>query len=139
MAWLEGSMVEGYVLDKTLGFVTNYLHEFEHVLKRVWDGKENEVFGKVLKGVHTKFVFSPIIRSCTQICINKYKKYKSMDIMNSFQHHSLHSILFVFSSTLCLKMENVVFVACCLRVETLNQINIIIINLDFILVNCKCN
>ncbi len=50
-----------YVLDKTLGFVTNYLHEFEHVLKRVWDGKEDRVFGKVLKGVCTKFVFSPIL------------------------------------------------------------------------------
>ncbi len=61
MAWLVGSMVEGYVLDKTLGFVTNYLHEFEHVLKRVWDAKEKGVFEKVLKGVHTKFVLSLIL------------------------------------------------------------------------------
>ncbi len=61
MAWLEGSMVEGYMLDKILGFVTYYLHEFEHVLKRVWDAKEKGVFGKVLKGVRTKFVLSPIL------------------------------------------------------------------------------
>ncbi len=61
MAWLAGSMVEGYVLDKTLGFVINYLHEFEHVLKRVWDAKEKGVFEKVLKGVHTKFVLSLIL------------------------------------------------------------------------------
>jgi len=69
--------------------------------------------------------------------------------MNSFQHHSLHSILFVFSSTLHPKMAIVVetkpkaqimfFVACCLLVETLNQIGSIIINLDLILVNRKCN
>ncbi len=61
MAWLKGSMVEGYVLDKTLRFVTNYLHEFEHVLKRVWDAKEKRVFGNVLKGVCAKFVLGPIL------------------------------------------------------------------------------
>jgi hypothetical protein len=72
-----------------------------------------------------------------------------MDIMNSFQHHSLHAILFIFSSTLHPKMAIVVktkpkaqimfFVACCLLVETLNQIGNIIVNLDSILVSCKCN
>jgi hypothetical protein len=35
MAQPEGSMVEGYMLEKTLGFVTKYLHEFEHVSRRV--------------------------------------------------------------------------------------------------------
>jgi hypothetical protein len=30
------SMAKGYVLEETLGFVTKYLHEFEHVLKKVW-------------------------------------------------------------------------------------------------------
>lgn len=62
MAWLEGSMVEGYVLDKTLEFVINYLHEFEHVSKRIWDAKEKGVFGKVLKGVCSKFVLRPILK-----------------------------------------------------------------------------
>ncbi len=37
MAQPKGSMVEGYVLEETLGFVTKYLHEFQHVLRRVWD------------------------------------------------------------------------------------------------------
>jgi hypothetical protein len=29
-------MAKGYVLEETLGFVTKYLHEFEHVFKKVW-------------------------------------------------------------------------------------------------------
>jgi hypothetical protein len=35
IAQLEGSMVKGYMLEETLGFVIEYLHEFEHVSKRV--------------------------------------------------------------------------------------------------------
>jgi len=35
MAQPKGSMVEGYMLEKRLGFMTKYLHEFEHVSKRV--------------------------------------------------------------------------------------------------------
>lgn len=31
MAWLEGSMAKGCVLEESLGFVIEYLHEFEHV------------------------------------------------------------------------------------------------------------
>jgi len=56
----KGSMVEGYVLEETLGFVTKYLQEFEHVSRRVWDAEEEGVFGEVLEGVPTKFVLSPI-------------------------------------------------------------------------------
>jgi hypothetical protein len=33
-------MIKGYVLEKTLGFVTEYLHEFEHVTRRIWDAKK---------------------------------------------------------------------------------------------------
>jgi hypothetical protein len=45
MAQPEGLMVEGYMSAKTLGFVTEFFHEFEHVCKRVWDVEEG-VFWK---------------------------------------------------------------------------------------------
>jgi hypothetical protein len=50
MAQLEGSMAKGYILEETLGFLIEYLHEFEHVTKRVWDVKKEylERFWKVL-------------------------------------------------------------------------------------------
>jgi hypothetical protein len=35
MARLEGSIVEGYMLEEKLRFVIEYLHEFEHVSIRV--------------------------------------------------------------------------------------------------------
>jgi hypothetical protein len=41
------------VLEETLGFVTKYLHEFEHVFKRLWDVNEG-ICGEVLGGVFTK-------------------------------------------------------------------------------------
>jgi hypothetical protein len=59
MARPEGSMVEGYMLGETLGFVTEYFDEFEHVSKRVWDVEEG-VFGEVLEGALTKVVLSSI-------------------------------------------------------------------------------
>ncbi len=49
------------MLGQTLGFVTEYLHEFEHVSKRVWDVEEG-VFGKVLKNAPTKVVLSSIFQ-----------------------------------------------------------------------------
>jgi hypothetical protein len=52
MSQLEGSMVKGSVLDETMGFVIEYLQEFQHVSKRIWDVKEEKVVvGEVLKGV----------------------------------------------------------------------------------------
>jgi hypothetical protein len=61
MAQLEGSMVKGYILKETLGFVIEYLHEFEHVTIKVWDAEEEGVCGEVLEGVPTKVVFNPIL------------------------------------------------------------------------------
>jgi hypothetical protein len=46
-------MAKGYVLEETLRFVTKYLHEFEHVSKRVWNVNEG-LCGEVLEGVFTK-------------------------------------------------------------------------------------
>jgi hypothetical protein len=35
LAWPEGSMVEGYVHDECLGFVTEYLQRFQVVRSRI--------------------------------------------------------------------------------------------------------
>lgn len=64
----KGSMVEGYVLEETLGFVTEYLHEFQHVSSRVWDVDEG-VFREVLEGAPTKIILSPILGSFSHACV----------------------------------------------------------------------
>ncbi len=56
----KGSMVEGYILDDIMGFVIEYLQEFQHVSRRVWDVEEKEgVVGEVLKSAIEKYVFNP--------------------------------------------------------------------------------
>ncbi len=58
----EGSMVEGYILDETMGFVIEYLQEFQHVSKRFWDVEEVEEEGvvrEVLEGAIEKYVLGP--------------------------------------------------------------------------------
>lgn len=56
-------MAKGYVLEESLGFVIEYLHEFEHVSRKVWDAEEEEgVSREVLEGVFTKVVFNPILQ-----------------------------------------------------------------------------
>jgi hypothetical protein len=66
MAHPEGSMAENYVLEETLWFVIEYIHEFEHVSRKVWDAKEEEgVFGEVLEGASLKVLLNPILRDLT--------------------------------------------------------------------------
>jgi hypothetical protein len=53
-------------LEETLGFVIEYMHEFQHVSIRVWDAKEEEgAYWEVFEGTRTKMVFSPILRDLT--------------------------------------------------------------------------
>jgi hypothetical protein len=49
MARPEGSMAKGYMLEEMLGFVIEYLHEFEHVSIIVWDAKEKKSFWRGIK------------------------------------------------------------------------------------------
>lgn len=50
-------------MEETLGFVIEYMHEFQHVSIRVWDAKEEEgVYWEVFEGTRTKMVLSPILR-----------------------------------------------------------------------------
>jgi hypothetical protein len=59
----EASMASGYVLDETLGFVTEYMQMFTQVRCRVWDANEEEgVYGEVLKGSRSKFRLLPSTR-----------------------------------------------------------------------------
>jgi hypothetical protein len=57
----EASMAEGYILDKTIGFVTKYLQDFRHVRRKIWDvDEEEEVYGEVMEGAATKLILDPI-------------------------------------------------------------------------------
>lgn len=70
MSQLEGSMVKGSVLDETMGFVIEYLQEFQHVPKIIWDvEKEKGVVGEVLKGVVEKVVLSSTLRDLAHIYV----------------------------------------------------------------------
>jgi hypothetical protein len=70
---LEASMAKGYILDETIGFVTEYLQDFHHVRHRIWDADEEEgVYGEVVEGVATKLIFGPCSMKCgTSICYHK--------------------------------------------------------------------
>lgn len=50
----EASMAQGYIKDETLGYITEYLAEYKHVTRRVWNSDEEEcVIGEVLQGLAT--------------------------------------------------------------------------------------
>jgi hypothetical protein len=54
-------MALGYVLDETLGFVTEYMQMFTHVRHRVWDANEEVgMYGEVLEGSGSKFCLLPL-------------------------------------------------------------------------------
>jgi hypothetical protein len=38
----KASMVEGYIYDKTIGFVTKYMQDFSDVQHHIWDADEKE-------------------------------------------------------------------------------------------------
>ncbi len=58
-------------LCEIFGFVNEYLHEFEHMSKRVWDVKG--VSRDMLEGVPTKFVLNPILWDLEHKMCDKYK------------------------------------------------------------------
>lgn len=59
----EACMAEGYLKDECIGFITEYLHGFEHTQRRVWD--EDEEYGdaeEVLQGAGKPYVMSANLR-----------------------------------------------------------------------------
>jgi len=41
LAKLEGSIAQGYQMEEALGFVTEYMSEYNPTSRRVWDGRED--------------------------------------------------------------------------------------------------
>jgi len=59
LARLEACMVEGYLKDKCIGFITEYLKSFEYMQRHVWD--KDEEYGdakEVLQGAGKPHVMS---------------------------------------------------------------------------------
>jgi hypothetical protein len=47
----EGSMAEGYAMDDTLGFCTEYMTRFSGTIRRVWDSEEDQsMYNEVMEG-----------------------------------------------------------------------------------------
>jgi hypothetical protein len=70
MLHLEGSMAKRYILDETMGFVTKYLQEFQHVSRRIWDANKEGVARKVLEGIVKNVVLTPSLQdlACIVMC-----------------------------------------------------------------------
>jgi hypothetical protein len=65
-AQLEGSMAEGYVMDNTLGFCTEYMSRFTRSRRRVWDDQQKpRLFDEEPKGGGIKWPMSPTLREWT--------------------------------------------------------------------------
>jgi hypothetical protein len=59
----EATIAEGYVKDKCIGFVTEYMQRFEAVQRRVWDADEE--YGdaeEVLEGAGTPYLMNAALR-----------------------------------------------------------------------------
>jgi hypothetical protein len=51
MAQPKASMATGYLMDETLGLITEYMDQFQPSKRRIWDlNKEEGVCGEVLEG-----------------------------------------------------------------------------------------
>jgi hypothetical protein len=49
-----------------MGFVTEYLQEFQHVSRRIWDVKKEEgVAEEILEGAIEKYVLNPKLQDLT--------------------------------------------------------------------------
>lgn len=62
MARPKASMVEGYLKDKYISFIMEYLQQFDTVCQQLWDA--NEEFGdteEVLEGVAKPYVMSAML------------------------------------------------------------------------------
>jgi len=59
MAWPEACMTEGYLKDKCIGFVIEYLYGFEAIQRCVWN--EDEEYNdtkEVLQGIGKSYMLS---------------------------------------------------------------------------------
>jgi hypothetical protein len=83
-------MAEGYILDKTIGFVTKYLQDFCHVRRNIWDVDEEEgVYGEVMEGAATKLTLDPVARDVAHqyvitnvACLAPWVQYTTLNPLN---------------------------------------------------------
>ena len=62
----EAFIADGYLLDKTMGFSTSYMHGFDVVRRRVWDADpEDSVEFEVLEGAPSNVLLSRAERDAT--------------------------------------------------------------------------
>jgi hypothetical protein len=86
----EASMAEGYMVDETIGFVTEYLQDFRHVRQRIWDADEEEgVYGEVLEGAATRLTLDPVTREVAHqyvitnvACLAPWVRYTTLNPLN---------------------------------------------------------
>jgi len=86
----EASMAKGYFLDETIGFVTEYLQDFRHVRRRIWDAYEEEgVYGEVVEGATTKLTLDPIAQDVAHqyvitnvACLAPWVRYTTLNPLN---------------------------------------------------------
>jgi len=57
---LEGCMAKGYVMEVSMGFIIEYLQDFQAMTWKVWDVEEEEgVSREVLEGASSQIVLDP--------------------------------------------------------------------------------
>jgi len=54
MAQPKASMATKYLMDETLGLITEYMDQFQPSKRRIWDSDEEGVCGEVLEGASTR-------------------------------------------------------------------------------------
>ncbi|CAM6039743.1 unnamed protein product [Sphagnum compactum] len=85
----EASMAEGYIYDETIGFVIEYMQEFKHVRRRIWDAYEEEgVCGEVLEAqVQQVFYAHEPSTPWSKIVLHKEPRSKRVVVENSEEIH----------------------------------------------------
>jgi len=64
LAKSEGNIVYGYQIEEALGFVTEYMIEYNLTTRRVWDSEEEPtMIDKVLEGKGKQKLLSDVVRS----------------------------------------------------------------------------
>ncbi|KAL3675553.1 hypothetical protein R1sor_025501 [Riccia sorocarpa] len=90
----EGCMAEGYMMDEALGFITEYMHNFQAVRTRIWDADEDEATcGEVLERKGERRTFTHEGRDLAHKyvlentnCMQKWlRKYEQLQESNSLQ------------------------------------------------------
>jgi hypothetical protein len=86
----EASMAEGYILDETIGFVTEYLQDLCHVRCQILDANEEEgVGGEVVEGATAKLTLDLVAQDVAHqyvitnvACLAPWVQYTALNPLN---------------------------------------------------------